>query len=406
MATPECSALNDYFVTEAGRFIGDIGYRGRMRSWWASLSGNGMPSEPFPDGMGLNLSNTIWERSGRTGGGWAAATLSSGGTPSCLPTAGIVAPANTVRTSTLYKQLLYTDYICLEDIRRGYDFKRQIARLKENFQDQIVDEWEILNREQYVTLGQNKVVFNPQLPNNTSGTTMTDFPLVEPTSPITQKYLDYLRFDLQRNAAGIDGGAYAMEDGQPVFAVIMSGEQQENLFQSGGSIYQSSRINQDLRYTKDADQLLKAYGVTRTYHGWFHIIDNKAPRYNFVNGAWVQVPFYVEVAATNGTKLNVNPDYLNADYELVIVFLKTAVTRMVPPTLTSAGSSATYKAWDYAGTVQWINEYDKVCNPIGNMGYFAAYMQSAYMPEKIENATSIMVKRCQGDLEMTTCTTS
>lgn len=407
MATPECVALNDLFVTESGRFIDKISERGRMRSWWASLGGNGIPSEPYPDGMGLNLSNVIWERSGRTGGGWAEQGLSDGGTPSCLPDAGLVNPANTVRTSTAYEQLLYTNYICLNDVRRGYSFRQQIASLKDNFQDQIVDEWEDLNRRRYVSLGRNKVIFNPNLPNNTAGTTMTAFPAQEPTSPITQKYLDYLRFDLQRNAAALDGGAYAMENGQPVFAVVMSGEQQQALFQANANIYEnSSRINQDFRYTKEANSLLQAFGVNRTYHGWFHIIDNKAPRYNFVNGAWVEVPFYTTQAATNGTQLVVNPDYLQADYELVIVFLPTAISRMIPPTFTSAGSDATFKAWDYAGTVQWINAYDKVCNPIGNMGYFAAYLQAAFMPKKIENAVSIMVKRCQNDLEMVTCINS
>jgi hypothetical protein len=407
MATPECTALNDYFVTESGRFIDKISERGRMKSWWSSLGGNGIPSEPYPDGMGLNFNNVIWERSGRVGGGWAVQALSSGGTPSCLPEAGIVSPANTVRTSTSYKQLLYSEYICLEDVRRGYEFKQQVTGIRDNFQDQIIDEWEQLNREQYVTLGKNKVIFNPQLPNNTTGTTMTDFPAQEPTSPITQNYLDHLRFLLNRNSAAIDGGAYAMEDGQPIYMVVMSPEQQQSLFQSGPNTEnQSSRINQDLRYTSQADKLLKAYGVNRTYHGWFHMIDYKAPHYNFVNGAWVHVPFYTTAAATTGTQLVVNPDYESADYELVIVFLPTAISRMVPKTFTSGGDGATFKAWDYAGAVQWINEYDKTCNPLGNMGYFAAQMQATYNPKKIENAWSIMVKRCPRDFEMVTCTNS
>jgi hypothetical protein len=406
MPSPECSAVNDYFVTESGRFIDKIVERGRMKSWWASLGGNGIPSEPYPDGMGLNFNNTIWERSGRTGGGWTAQALNSGGASVCVPDAGIVYPANTVRTSVGYKQVLYTDYICLEDVRRGYEFKQQVAGIRDNFQDQIVDEWEFLNRQQYVTLGKNKVVFNPQLPNNTSGTTMTDFPAQEPTSPITQNYLDHLRYALNRNSAAIDGGAYAMEDGQPVYMVVMSPEQQQSLFQSGGTIYQSSRINQDLRYTSEADRLLKAYGVNRTYHGWFHMIDYKAPHYNFVNGAWVEVPYYSPAAATNGTQLVVNPDYESADYELVIVFVKTAITRMVPKTFTNGGSDATFKAWDYAGTVQWINAYDRTCNPLLNNGYFAAQLQATYNPKKIENAYSIMVKRCPRDFEMVICTVS
>jgi hypothetical protein len=229
---------------------------------------------------------------------------------------------------------------------------------------------------------------------------MTDFPLDLPTSTITQKYLNRLRTILQHNAAGTDGGAYAREDGGDVFAVVMSQDMQEALLTT------SSRINWDRRFA-EAPKLLKAYGVNRSYQGWFHIIDNKAPRFDWVNGAWVERPYYANEATTKGNRAMVNPDYEAAEYELVIPFLKTVLTRMIPRSFTSAGSGASFKPWNYAGTPQWINKYDRECNKYENNGYWSVLMQAAYMPEKIEDGYAILCKRpCASDLEMVTCTDS
>jgi hypothetical protein len=82
---------------------------------------------------------------------------------------------------------------------------------------------------------------------------------------------------------------------------------------------------------------------------------------------------------------------------------------MIPKSFTSAGSGASFKAWNYAGTPQWINGFDLQCNKYQNMGFWSVLMQAAYMPELIENVYSVLCRRpCNSatDLEMTTCSST
>jgi hypothetical protein len=401
MACPDYNAL---FTRESNRILPIFRERGRVRSWFASLGGNGIRSESWSEEMGDTLSRNILERTiPSRNPNWQPISANSAvpsDTGTCQPTAAIVTTASTLRTTQLYQESMDTDWLCVNDIRSSLNFKRQVAHILKNLADNVTDWWEQRNREQYVTAAQNKVVFNPDLPVKTNGTSMTDFPLDLPTSTITQKYLNRLRTILQHNAAGTDGGAYAREDGGDVFAVVMSQDMQEALLTT------SSRINWDRRFA-EAPKLLKAYGVNRSYQGWFHIIDNKAPRFDWVNGAWVERPYYANEATTKGNRAMVNPDYEAAEYELVIPFLKTVLTRMIPRSFTSAGSGASFKPWNYAGTPQWINKYDRECNKYENNGYWSVLMQAAYMPEKIEDGYAILCKRpCASDLEMVTCTDS
>lgn len=397
-----CPSYNALFTREVSRILPIFRERGRVRSWWASIGGPGLKSEPWPEEFGDTVSRNILERTiPNRASSWQpiaanGSIVANEGT--CNPTAAIVSTASTLRTTQLYQEAIDTDWICVNDIRSALNFKRQVAHMLKNLADNVTDWWEERNRSMYVALAQNKVVFNPDLPVKTNGTTITDFPLELPTSTITQKYLNRLRVILQHNAAGADGGAYGKEDGGDVFAVVMSTDMQEALFTT------SDRINRDRRYA-EAPKLLKAYGVDRSYQGWFHIIDNKATRMDFVGGVWVERPFYSNQATTKGNRAVVNPDYEAAEYELVIPFLKTVVTRMIPRSFGSAGSGASFKPWNYAGTPMWMNEYDRECNKYRNNGYWSVLMQAAYMPEKIEDGYGILVKRpCNSDLEMTTCT--
>lgn len=412
MAAPNCD-INSLFVTEAGRFLGPVTERGRISSWWASIGeGTGIPSETWPDGMGFNLGTVIYERSGITGGdGWTQVTPNDGGLGSCTPNPGVVSPANTTRNTNLYQRYLRTAGLCVWDIRSSFEFKSQVKAIRANFRKNIIDAWEDQNRDQYIINSQNKMVLRDDVggnfPNKTNGTTTEDFPLIQATSPISQKVLDQFRFNLIRNGAaesdGVRKGSYGMQDGQPVFAVVMSGEAQQGIFQNGDTLYQSSRINQDMRYAKPST-LLQAYGVERSYAGWYHLIDDKAPRYNWVNGRYVRVPFYVNVQATNGIKQNVNPDYLTATYELVIVFLPTVMTRLIPKQFATGGSGADFHPWNFMGDVQWLNIRDNDCNVLGQTGYWGALLAAGYMPNQIENGISIMTKRCQGNQELIRCT--
>lgn len=409
-----CPSVSDLFFREAGRILPVFRERGRIRSWWASLGGNGLRSESWPDEFGVTVSREILERTIPNSAPTWSAVGTNGAVPSndssCQPDAVIVKTASTQRTTSLYQTAIDTDWLCVNDIRSAINFKRQVAHMLKNLSDNVTDTWEAQNRGQYVALAKHKICFNPSLPDKTNGTTLTDFPLSLPTSTITQKYLNRLRTILKHNAAGMDGGSYAKEDGGDVFALVLSTDMQEALFTTATLMDNGagSRINWDRRYA-EAPKLLKAYGVDRSYQGWFHIIDDKAPRLDFVNGAWVERPFYLAQATTLGNQAVVNPDYETALYEMVIPFLPTVVTRMIPKSFTTAGSGTSFMPWNYAGTPRWINKFDLQCNKYENQGFWSVLMQAAYLPELIENGYAILCRRpCNSatDLEMTTCSST
>ena len=144
--------------------------------------------------------------------------------------------------------------------------------------------------------------------------------------------------------------------------------------------------------------------MERSYKGWFHLIDDKAPRFTFNNGVYQHVPFYTYQAATIGNSAVVNPDYDNAPFELVIPFLPTVLTRLIPKSVSTMGSGTTFQPWNYAGTPYWQNNFDRTYNPYGKVGYFSVLMQAGWLPELIENGWAIMCARpCAAEMEMVSC---
>jgi hypothetical protein len=73
--------------------------------------------------------------------------------------------------------------------------------------------------------------------------------------------------------------------------------------------------------------------------------------------------------------------------------------------LSSLGSGANVKAWDYSGEVQWINEYDKACNKYKDNGYWSARLRAAYSSIIPEYGYLIRVLRCSSNLGTTACPT-
>jgi len=188
-------------------------------------------------------------------------------------------------------------------------------------------------------------------------------------------------------------GAYGQIDGQPVFTVIMSSEQQRALIKGNPD------VRQDYRWA-EPKALLKPFGVKRVYSGFYHVIDDKAPRWDLVEGAWVQVPFYI--ANPSGIAI-VNPAYEAAQYEDIIVYHPKVVKCLMQKPLASLGDGTSFRAWDYSGEIQWVNEYDKECNKYRDNGFWSARLRAAYQALIPEYGYAIRVLRCPGALGTTPC---
>ena len=391
-----CELVNAYLARESGRLTGDIARRGRTSSPWVAV----LEKDFFPEEQGFTVTRVVYQRTVPTegdGAGWTtvAASTNSATAANCRPTAAVLQSRHTTETAQLAEYVLDSDPICITDARTGYRFRDQVREIKRNFEKNVIDLWENRHRDQYVATipEENKLVFSGgALVPGTGG----DFdPSATPDSQIHQDALDYVRWKLVHDGGG-EEGAYGQVDGQPVFMVLMSSEQQRALIKGNPD------IRQDYRYA-DPKELLKPFGVKRVYGGFYHVIDDKAPRWNLEDGDWVPVPFYV----ANGDGIAVvNPDYETASYEDIILYHPKVVKCLMQKPLSSIGNGTNFRAWDYSGDIQWINEYDATCNKYRDNGYWSARLRAAYQPLIPEYGYAIRVLRCPGALGTTACPTS
>lgn len=401
-----CEAVNSYLARESNRITGDIARRGRVSSPWVAV----LEKDFFPEEMGFTVTRVVYQRTiptlpeGATNGGWNSVVASGGEvnpSTACKPTASLLQSRQTLQTASLAEYVLDSDPICITDARTGYRFRDQVREIKRNFEKNVIDLWENRHRDQYVAAipSENKLVFagGALVPgvDIVGPPASTDFDNVAPDSQIHQDALDYVRWKLVHDGGG-EEGAYGQIDGTPVFMVLMSSEQQRALIKGNAD------IRADYRYA-DPKELLKPFGVKRVYAGFYHVIDDKAPRWNLEEGAWVPVPFYT--SDVNGIAI-VNPDYETALYEDVIIYHPKVVKCLMQKPLSSIGNGTTFRAWDYSGDVQWINEYDATCNKYRDNGFWSARLRAAYQPLIPEYGYAIRVLRCPGALGTTACPTS
>lgn len=393
-----CDTINTYLASESGRISGDIARRGRISSPWVAL----LPKDFFPDEMGETITRVIQQRTIPTvgeGAGWNPINLGTHGLSpvvngSCRPTAAVLSSRNTTETAQLNEYVLDSDPICISDSRMRYKFRQQVSEVKRNFEKNVIDIWEDRHRSEYVAAipDDNKYVFvGGALVAGSGG----DFAATLPDSQIHQDALDSIRWKLIHDGGG-EEGAYGQVDGTPVFTVLMSSEQQRSLIKGNAD------IRQDYRYA-DPKELLKPFGVKRVYGGLYHLIDDKAPRWDLDGATWVPVPFYIENAA--GIAI-VNPAYEAATAEDIILYHPKVTKCLMQKPLSSLGAGTDFKAWNYSGEVTWVNEYDKECNKYKDNGYWSARLRAAYLSETPEYGYAIRVLRCPGSLGTTACPTS
>lgn len=383
MAFP--TTLENWFIQDPSRIQGDVLKYSRVRGRFSSLIKKGT----LPDGNGFNFSTIISDRSTGTGGGWTEVEQANGTGNNCLPSAITVNPAMTQLTYNAYQAAIFAQYICANDARRGYMFEQQVQNIRKNFVDEIVDRWEDKDMAEYINATGRKVVLDSSL--SESGYAQS-LPASAATSQITQDFLDSFYIDLIRDGAGDE--PYAFANGTPLLNLICSYEASRAIIKGDAS------VREDFRYAEMGDgsaaTLLKSWNVDKAYGGYMHIISNRMPRYNFVGGQYVEVPFYVNSATTIGNKAIPNPAYKNAQYEAACIWHPDVVRRDVPKPLGSLGGDATVNPVNYNGEVEWLNIPDQDNNPFRDTGRWGARLQAAWRPGLVQYGITVIFKRCPG----------
>lgn len=378
--------IDSLLVAESGRIGPDIHSKSLNTSPWLKLPNK----TSWPDEMGTEISVMTYQRSLPANTlTWNTVGFNNGTGSNCSPSAEVVEFAQTLRTYNLQQTAIESPKLCVNDLRFTMKRKEQLANIFRILTENTSYAWIERHRDEYVRLSEHKMIATQALPEGSAS-----FPLVAPTSRVTQGILDRVYMRLIRDGAG--DAAYGRENGRPVFTVLLSSEASRSV------ILDNAAIRDDFRYSTKVNELLAPFGVERSYNGWYHLIDDFMPRYDFVNGAWVRRMPYAPVATTNGNKWDINPLYEAAAYEDTIVFVKDVMDVLIPAPITSPGGNTSFDPVKYTGDWKWLN-YRSDDNKDGTIGYFRGILSSGSKPVFPEHGFVIRALRCPTALNLLAC---
>jgi hypothetical protein len=461
--------IEQVLINEANRIGPDIYRKTLNTSPWLKL----VKKDAWPDEMGDTVRVLTYERSLPTNNlVWSQISvnpvISRDGTYSNntsavpnntsqvltnqLPSAQRIEFAQTLRSYNLTHTALESPKLSVNDLRFSLRRKEQLANIFAILQENTSYAWQERYRDEYVRLAQNKINATSSALTSVTGETPT-FSGTVPNLPLTQGMLDRAYMKLIRDGGG--NNPLDRENARPVFGVILSSEASRNL------IATSADIRQDYRYSDSKNELLAPLGISRSYGGFFHLVDDWLPRHDEITvtsasagaaslsgtftgtnalqvgdqlsgpgiahgtfvtsltsttGVGLSTPTigttgtkiyvrrmpYKAVATTQGNKFDINPAYEAAKFEDSIVFHQDVFNCLVPKPITSAGSNVTFDAVSYMGDFKWKNIPHATDNPDGTIGYFRAILSCGSKPVRPEWGTVIRALRSSTFLDLTT----
>lgn len=390
-----CEAINDIFNRETGRILGPSAYMlGQFTSPWLRA----IPQSEWPNHMGTIINQAITQRAiPASPEDWTSVGVTGGTNENaCLPPVEILPYAVDNKTFSLQHVAIESQPICLETVRTNNAPIEEIRNQLQNFTNYADTKWIDRFRDEYQRLADHKVVVAPGLPEDSA-----DFPSTDPTSQLTLDILKIFRHRMIRDNAGtrdmIPAGS-----GEPVFKVITSPEQADNMRKLNNEIREDFRWNQHR-----VGELF--YGMEKSYHyaGLEIESDVSAPRYNSDGaGGFTRVPIYTTEDASKGTKAEVNPAYETAEFEVTFICHPDVYHNLMPSPNVNLGSTVAYTAQNYRGEYRFVNEYDRTCNPDRGVGYLRAKLMNASKPLHTRWGYAILHLRCDPPLNLIACSDS
>jgi hypothetical protein len=392
--------IDKILEAEAGRIGPDIHRKVLDTSVWLKLT----KQESWPDEMGETISVLTYGRSlptvsGNSGGDitstWNNVSFNTvvNDPSNCVPQASVIEFQHYLRTYNLQQTALESPPLCINDLRYSFKRKEQLSNIFDILTENVAYSWKERYRNEYVRLAENKgIAAHTGL---TFATTMPT-PTAAPAATLTQAMLDSVYLRLVRDGAGLNPLGRA--DGRPEFGVILGSEASMNLIRDN-----DGNVRYDFRYSTRANELLNPLGIDRSYRGFYHMVDDFAPRFNYVldsnaqvagnQPAWVRVYPYIKDTSPNSRGWIVNPAYETAEYEDAIVYHRDVFVSMVPKPITAPGGNTKFDPVVYKGDFRWLNIQDRTLNPDKTIGYFRSVMSNGSKPLKPEYGYVIRFKR-------------
>lgn len=381
-------AINPQHIAESGRIHTEI----LRQNWWEAIYTNLFKSGWFPAGKGDEVNYMTLERSlPNSKPTWQDLRFNDGDGNTCVPDAVKIRPAQTLQPVRLIQTALESDPVCVNDLRGEFEIAQQFEKSVSNLGDNVTQVWEDLKRDEFTRVAGNKWIFNDAITKGSA-----TFPLVTPDYGPSQLILDRVYQELSRKA-GLRGAIGQTAGSRPTYAAYMSPEASDII------IRDDDKIREDFRYSAQVSELLQAMGTPRTFRGFAHYSDNFIPRWNFVNGAWVRVEPYESLATTNGNKAEVSRDYLEAEFEDILIVNLEVMECQYPEPAKGLGKAELNQSPElYRGQFRWITPPTDV-NPDGDWGYFRAKLQHATRPLFPDWGYVVRIKRCDPQGSKSTC---
>lgn len=386
--------IDQYLAVESGRLTYDIYQRSLFTSPWLSLP----KKVAWPQEMGEKVSNVMFERPYvASESEWAAVSFNDGSGNSCIPPSDLVEFHTTLREMQLYHKAVYSPRFCINDLLFTGSRQKQMEAVIRALQMQVRFYWIKWNRDNW-TQWSNKVIAEPGLDTNDEGSAA--FPTTEATSQLTNGILDYF-YETLILEQGIEH-SLSMQNGRPIFGLISDQVTLRRLTRDDDA------IREDFRKSSRRDELLGPLGVSHTYNGFIHMVDDMPPRYTFAGGIYTKVePYVLDTSDPSNPKLAVNPAWRTADFQDSYIYVRNAIQFRVPSSVTGV-SKAQFNPQNYMGDFRWLNvqnddEDSDAYNPDKTIGRFRGVMMSASEGINPHLMFTIRHKVCPSDLGMTGC---
>jgi hypothetical protein len=424
--TDGTTAIDTILTQEANRIGPDIHRRTLHTSPWMDL----IKQTPFPEGMGYTLGTLIYDRAlpttqpnGSTLGlNWtdvgaseadqnvinnaSLEQLLAGARDTNIgPQTGksFIQFARSLKQYSLRRAIVESPRINVEDLRFAAYRTEQLRAVMDALTESTKYSWEERYRDEYDRLCAN---FVPCLTSGTpivttldvsAGTRFEGVPTASvdltndfvvsganvdltPTAFVSNKILDSIYMRSVRSGAGTD--AYGRENGRPVLALVCSSEVSYFLQTETG-------FRDDVRYNNArVSDLIAPLGVEKSFRGYYHLVDDMAPRFTAASGVLTRVHPYT---ASNGI-ITLNPAYDTADYEIAYVLHQKVMESQIPEPV-SGNNGIKFDPVNYRGKFAWKNIPSVDLNPDGTIGFFRGVLASASKPIRTEFGYVILFKR-------------
>lgn len=380
--------LNDSFVRQENLIGPGIYKKSLNTSPWNKL----IPKETWPDGLSDTIQVLTMERNLPANiDSWADLTPNDDSN-NCAPTADVVPTGQTLRSYNLQVKAIESQDICVNDTRNAFKTQQQIEAMYQNLTQVTRYIWKRRAILEYTRLSEFKMIAAPGMPEHP-----THFPAIAATSILTQKMLNKIYQQLIGDSAEMDGGSLGMQDGRPQFILITDAE-------SSDAIRDEEGMRQAFLWNaKRVPELLQPLGVEYGVKGFYHTIDPLPRRWNFTDGAWVEVLPYASTSTTKGTKLRISDAYRQAPYTDSFVFLPSVMSFMVPDPISTMGSGTSFTPQSYMGDFKWLNIQHRTDNPDNAFGFYRGLIQTGSKPVHPEFGFVIRHLRCPSDIGEQAC---